>query len=386
MSTTEELFACIDRFKSIPEQSIAEFDDFKEQGGLVVGVYCIYAPSELIRAAGAIPVGLCGKRHAPIQAAENHLPASLCPLIKSSYGYAITDNCPFFSLSDVLAAESTCDGKKKMYELMGELKPMHVMQLPHTQEGEAVRRYWVDSLHELETFLVEHGASSIDPKELQHQIELHNQMRTKLSQVMLLAAAEHSPLRGADLLAVQESKGFVVDVERYLELLDALEQKLCAYLEQPQPAPKRSPRIMLTGVPVGKGSEKVIRIAEELGARVVCMENCTGAKGLDLLVDENSSPYEALAERYLGIPCSCMSPNPGRRESIRELGTQYAVDGVIDLSWLGCHTYNTEAYSVQKWVEESLEVPSLHLETDYSDSDVEQLRTRIEAYLELIDL
>lgn len=386
MSTTEELLACIEIFKSIPEQSIPELDDFRERGGLVVGVYCIYAPSELIRATGAVPVGLCGKRHDPIHAAESELPSSLCPLIKSSYGYAITDKCPFFSLSDVLAAESTCDGKKKMYELMGELKPLHVMQLPHTQKGEAVHRYWVESLHDLEVFLVEHGAQPVKDEELQRQIKLHNRMRTKLASVMHLAADERSPLRGSDLLAVQESKGFVVDIEKYIGLLDNLEQKLRAYLAQPNLKPQSGSRLMLTGVPVGKGSEKVIRIAEELGARVVCMENCTGVKGLELLVDEETAPYEALAERYLRIPCSCMSPNPGRRKSIGELGKEFGVHGVIDLTWLGCHTYNAEAYSVHKWVEETLDVPSLHLETDYSDSDVEQLRTRIEAYLELIDL
>lgn len=386
MSTTEELLACIEHFKAIPEQSIVELDDFRERGGLVVGVYCIYAPSELIRATGAVPVGLCGKRHDPIQAAENELPASLCPLIKSSYGYAITDKCPFFSLSDVLAAESTCDGKKKMYELMGKLKPLHVMQLPHTQNGETAHRYWVESLHDLETFLVEHGAHPIKSEELKRQIKLHNRIRTKMVSVMHLAADERSPLRGSDLLAVQESKGFVVDVEKYISLLDSLEQKLRAYLAQPELKPQSGPRLMLTGVPVGKGSEKVIRIAEELGARVVCMENCTGAKGLELLVNEEKAPYEALAERYLRIPCSCMSPNPGRKKSLGELGKQFGVHGVVDLTWLGCHTYNTEAYSVHKWVEEALDVPSLHIETDYSDSDVEQLRTRIEAYLELIDL
>ncbi len=119
----DNLDTCIEPFKAFSEQSIADLDFWKEQGGKIAGIYCIYAPGELIRAAGVVPVSLCGKKQAPIKDAEQELPVSFCPLIKSSYGYAITDTCPFFSFSDFLVAETTCDGKKKMYELLGTVKP-----------------------------------------------------------------------------------------------------------------------------------------------------------------------------------------------------------------------------------------------------------------------
>jgi benzoyl-CoA reductase/2-hydroxyglutaryl-CoA dehydratase subunit BcrC/BadD/HgdB len=384
MRHDSSVLQCVEAFKSIPEQSIAALDAVRGNGGIVAGVYCIYAPSELIRATGAVPVGLCGKKQAPIEAAERELPAAFCPLVKSSYGYAVTDTCPFFGLSDVLVAETTCDGKKKMYELMARLKPLHVMQLPHTQGGEEPRRYWEASLHALEEFLVANGAYPADEESLAREIALHNRMRAKLAAVLRLGADPRSPLGGLDLLAVQESKGFLVDIEGYVELLARLEAALESWLAGPDGAPHPGPRLLLTGVPVGKGSEKAVRIAEELGARVVCMENCSGVKALDIPVDEAMSPYEALAARYLAIPCSCMSPNPGRRKSLAELGRAFRVDGVVDLTWLGCHTYNAESRQVQRWVEEDLGLPLLHLETDYSDADAEQLRTRIEAYLELI--
>ena len=72
---------------------------------------------------------------------------------------------------------------------------------------------------------------------------------------------------------------------------------------------------------------------EELGARVVCMENCSGLKGLTLPVAEDGDPWEALARRYLQIPCSCMTPNPNRLDSLRELAGLYRADAVIDLTW-----------------------------------------------------
>ena len=144
-------------------------------------------------------------------------------------------------------------------------------------------------------------------------------------------------------------------------------------------------RILLTGCPVGKGSDKVIEIAEASGARVVCMENCSGLKGMTMAVDETGDPYAAIARRYLEIPCSCMSPNPHRLTAIAEMVGIFKVEAVLDMTWMGCHTYNVESTRLERFVENELHLPFLHIETDYSESDEGQLRTRIEALLELAE-
>jgi benzoyl-CoA reductase/2-hydroxyglutaryl-CoA dehydratase subunit BcrC/BadD/HgdB len=370
-------------FLSFSELSIAELDEWKNQGGKTAGVYCIYAPNELIRAAGIVPVSLCGKKQAPIKDAERELPASLCPLIKSSYGYAVTDTCPFFSFSDILVAETTCDGKKKMYELMGTLKPLHLMHLPHTQEGDAALGYWMEALKKLERFLFECSGVAVTKEGLQHQIRQQNDIRKALWDISILAADRRSPLTAMDMLAVQESKSFCVHPETYLAQLTALKNELETFLSQPDLPDQSGVRILLTGCPVGKGSDKVIRIAQDLGARIVTMENCSGLKGMTLAVDETGDPHEAIARRYLKIPCSCMTPNPNRPESIREMADIFKVDAVLDMTWLGCHTYNAESTTLQRFVEDTLELNFLHIETDYSESDEGQLRTRIEALIEL---
>jgi len=381
--TPDNLDACIAPFKSFSEQSIADLDAWQEQGGKIAGIYCVYAPTELIRAAGLVPVGLCGKKQAPIKDAEQDLPASFCPLIKSSYGYAITDTCPFFSFSDVLVAETTCDGKKKMYELMGRLKPLHLMHLPHTQVGQAALDYWIAALKDLEDFLTQASGIGVTADSLASQIRDQNQIRQALLEVALLAADPRSPVSARDMLTVQESKGFCVSVEKYLDHLTQLKSGLKAFLAQPDLPMHPGARILLTGCPVGKGSEKAITIIEGLGARVVCMENCSGLKGMSLAVDETCDPYEALARRYLEIPCSCMTPNPNRTSDLRQMAVQFKVDAVVDLTWLGCHTYNGESLAIQTLVEDELDLPFLHIETDYSESDTEQLKTRIEALIEL---
>jgi benzoyl-CoA reductase/2-hydroxyglutaryl-CoA dehydratase subunit BcrC/BadD/HgdB len=373
----------IKHFINFSELSIADLDAWKGDGGVVAGVYCIYAPTELIRAAGIAPVSLCGKKQAPIKEAERELPASLCPLIKSSYGYALNGTCPFFSASDILIAETTCDGKKKMYELMGRMKPLHLMHLPHTQEGDAALQYWMHGLRELETFLCGHSGVRPSPETLHEQIVTQNAIRRELYRLAVLAADDRSPLTAGDMLAVQESKSFSVFPEQYLVRLTGLRRDLEAFLAQPDLPVNSGLRILLTGCPVGKGSDKAIQVAEELGARVVCMENCSGLKGMALPVDETGDPYAAIARRYLQVPCSCMTPNPHRLESLGEMAKVFRVDAVMDLTWLGCHTYNAESTMVKRFVEDRLGLPFLHVETDYSGSDTEQLRTRIEAFIEL---
>ena len=168
--TPEKLDTYIEPFRAFSEQSIADLDAWQEQGGKIAGIYCIYAPGELIRAAGVVPVSLCGKKQAPIKDAERDLPASFCPLIKSSYGYAITDTCPFFSFSDFLVAETTCDGKKKMYEFMKEFKPLHLMHLPYTQTGQAALDYWMSAFKHLEAFLTSESGQKVSNQELLSQI------------------------------------------------------------------------------------------------------------------------------------------------------------------------------------------------------------------------
>ena len=107
----------------------------KEDGGRVAGIFCTFTPLEILDAAGFLSVSLCGMSGETIPAAEAHLPRNLCPLIKSSYGFALTDKCPYTYFSDLIVGETTCDGKKKMYELLGRLKPVYTLHLPQGLDG-----------------------------------------------------------------------------------------------------------------------------------------------------------------------------------------------------------------------------------------------------------
>jgi benzoyl-CoA reductase/2-hydroxyglutaryl-CoA dehydratase subunit BcrC/BadD/HgdB len=373
-------------FETFGEHALAQLDDVKGRGIVVAGMYCIYAPLEIIRAAGAVPVGLCGKKQDPIARAEEELPANLCPLIKSSYGYAAGNTCPYFAFSDVIIGETTCDGKKKMFELMSRIKPVHLMHLPYTADGEHALEFWSQEVKRLSAFLGSLTGTTVTRLELSRQILIQNRIR-KLFRKIMSFFKTRAPLTGMEMLPVHESKGFIVDPERYMKQLEALITDLEA-MEARGDADRHpgAPRVLLTGTPLGKGSEKVLRAIEDCGAMVVCMENCTGIRSIHSSVDEGDpDPFRAIARYYLSLPCSCMTPNRGRMELLAELVEEFHVDAVVDLTWQACHTYNIESSSVKTMLAETRGVPLLHLETNYHPSDAGQLRVRIEAFLEMIE-
>lgn len=375
--------AVFQEIATLRERNVLRLKEMKEGGRPLVGTYCLYSPAELIVAAGAVPVSLCGTSQNPIPAAEQVLPRNLCPLIKSSYGFAATDTCPFFYFADLLVAETTCDGKKKMYELLREYKPLHLMQLPQVQEGEASRAYWLSEMVRLREKLEESFGVEITEEKLREAVALLNAERRALKEVQDLCKADPSPMTGMELLTVLHNRGFSVDKAEVIELLQKLAAELRRKVEAGEsPFAAGTPRILLTGVPVGLGSDKVVKLIEECGANVVCFESCGAYKTVSLVAEEGE-PMEAIARRYLEVPCSCMSPNRGRFELVERLTREFKADGVVDLTWQGCHTYNVESYSLKKHLQQG-GIPFLQIETDYSESDTEQLKLRIEAFLEML--
>ena len=151
--------------------------------------------------------------------------------------------------------------------------------------------------------------------------------------------------------------------------------------------PKGTKRILLTGTPLAIPNWKLHHIIETSGAAIVCEENCTGTKFFTNLVDESQTTLEgqfhALAERYMKINCACFTPNTARIDEVLQLARDYQVDGVINTNLKFCTTFKTEAPALEKVLEDN-GIPVLDIETDYTDNDAEQLRTRVEAFVEML--
>lgn len=363
----------------------ASLKQLKEEGKKVVGFYCMFAPQEVALAAGATAVALCATKEEPIADGEKTLPRNFCPLIKSSYGFAVTDKCPFFLHSDLIVGETTCDGKKKMFELMAQFKPMHVMNLPQSYQSEADKEYWLVSVKELKTVLENTFCTDITDEKLQQAILELNEERLLVQELAQYMKLDPVPLTGQDLLKVLWARNFVFDRQEFAAQVKELISELKKRAESGEAAlPKGAKRIVVTGVPTGLGAEKVLKIIEDCGAAVVYIENCAGMKQYVTLVDETQPPLEAIAEKYLNTHCSCMSPNTKRLDLVSDICREYKADGVVDIVWQGCHTYNVESRVLRDHVKEHNDLPFLHIETDYSQGDAEQIKTRIQAFLEMM--
>ena len=373
----------INNLQHITEQNLADIEQAKAEGRAAIGFYCLYSPTEMAVAAGALALPLCGTRNDPVPAAEEILPRNLCPLIKSSFGFAMTASCPFFQASDIIIGDTTCDGKKKMFELLSRYKPTHVLQLPQNQDPAMAMPLWRAELDRFKMIVEKHTGVKITGKRLRSAIGLMNRERAARKALMDLNQKKPAPLSGSQLLEILFKVGFLADKEKGISLMEAVAAQADNGAFGSENPGNRRKRILLSGVPIGLGSEKVVKIVEQSGADVVAFENCSGYKQA-FMVDEDEEPMQALAQQYLATPCSVMSPNTGRFELLKEMIEAFVVDGVIDLTWQACHTYNVEAYQVNEFVDENFGIPTLHLETDYSQSDTEQIRVRIEAYLEML--
>jgi len=365
---------------------IKELDDFRKSGGKVVGTYCLYVPEEIVRAAGAWCVGICAGAEWAYDQVEQVLPRNTCALIKSMMGFKLGNVCPYLEEADLLIGETTCDGKKKAYELMGELHNMYVMELPQMKRDKDIA-FWRSEIVELMNKVEEMTGKKVTVDSLRASIKEVNGKRRALQRIAAARAAKPAPISGKDaLLATQVA--FYDDVPRFTQSMNALADELEARVAAGEGvAPADAKRVLITGTPMALPNWKLHDIIEKSGAVVVGEEMCTGSRYYQDLVSEDADTLDAMiddiAAKYLDINCACFTPNKGRIDDVIRMAKELNADGVIDYSLNFCGTYQIESGAVEKAVQ-AAGMPVLRIETDYSAEDVGQLSTRVEAFLEML--
>lgn len=383
MKLVQDLPEVFEEFGEQRRKAFIEIKEYKEKGVPVVGMYCAYFPTELAMAVGAIPVGLCSFSNETIPAAEQKMPKSMCPLVKSSYGFAISDKCPFFHFSDLIIGETTCDGKKKMYEMLAEFKPVFVMELPNSQSRVSME-FWRSEVIRTKEYFEDFFQTIITEEKIKEAIHLGNEIRKSLLRLCEVMKLEPAPVLGGDIQKIVSGSKYRFDFKTTPAVVDAITDRILEEYHQGKMLESR-PRILVTGCPMGGDSLKVIQAVEENGGVVVAVENCSGVKTLDRMIDEDDPDiYGAIARRYLSTGCSIMTPNDNRIELIGRIIDEYHVDGVVEMILSGCHATGAEAAYIQQFVTEEKGLPYLSIDTDYSKEDYAQISTRVAALIEMI--
>lgn len=364
---------------------IKEIADAKQAGRKVVGTFCVYVPEEIVLAADGVCIGLCAGAEVGSGEAEKFIPRNTCALIKAFMGFKLAGLCPYVELTDLIVGETTCDGKKKAYEVFQNITgKVYVMEIPNMKNEES-KKLWHAEVVKFKETLEAITGKTIDVGGLKKGALLVNGKRRALQRLSRLRAADPAPISGLDALLINQVS-FYDDPVRFTQMTN----KLCDELEERTQqkigvSPKGARRVLISGSPMAIPNWKLHSIIEGSGAVVVGEESCVGERNFRDLLDENFSTVDEalqkMADRYLEIDCACFTPNDERLENIKSMTQRLHADGVIHYALQFCTPYMMEAYKVEKALGK---VPFMRMETDYSMEDVGQLKTRVEAFLEML--
>jgi len=366
---------------------IKELINEKEAGRKIIGAYCVFVPEEIVKAADATLVGLCAGADFATEEVEKVLPRNTCALIKSAFGFKLGKVCPYIEATDMVVGENTCDGKKKSYEILTTLLPnLYVMDLPQmkTAEGKALLKAEYMRFKEAVEYLT---GIKIDPARLKKGIELVNNKRAAMHRLASLRKADPAPISGLDAL-LSNQVYFYDDVPRFTDSVNKICDELEVRIKNDEGVfPRGTPRILVSGCPMAVPNWKLPWIIETSGAVIVGEESCVGERGTRNLTDNSGATEEALmdaiVDRYFKIDCAVFTPNQDRLNHIIEMAETYKADGVIHYGLQFCQPYITESIGVEKALQ-SKGIPAMRIDTDYSMEDVGQLKTRVEAFVEMI--
>jgi benzoyl-CoA reductase/2-hydroxyglutaryl-CoA dehydratase subunit BcrC/BadD/HgdB len=365
---------------------IRELLDHKAKGGKVLATMCVFVPEEVVIAAGAVCVGLCGGIDWASDEVEKILPRNLCALIKSFMGFKLGKVCPYFEVADLVVGETTCDGKKKSFEVLSDYIPVHVMETPQ-MKNEADHRLWAGEIRRFIAIVENLTGNTVTEDKLREAIGKVDARRKALQRLSAARKASPSPISGKDALLINQI-AFYDDVERFTlkvnELCDELEQRIATAA----PVADEPLRIMVTGTPMAIPNWKIPHLIETSGGSIVFDELCTGERSFQNLVGDMDGKdmeamIEAMCRRSLEIDCACFTPNQPRIDKILAKSKEYRVDGVIHYALQSCDPFTIEGFRVEKSLKEK-GIPAMRLETDYSQEDSGQLKTRIEAFFETL--
>ncbi len=370
-----------------------EIQAAKESGKKVIGYMCLFAPTELILAADAIPVRVNSGWYDTSKLGDRVVPVEVCPVIRSTIGAKMIGLSPYLELSDALISVLTCDGMTKLGEILSDYKPIWSMPIPRVKDSAQSLRFWREELETVMGQIEALTGNKITGKKLRSAIE-KTQKATKAFRRLQDLRKGNPVIMGRDAMLVNQTCMWD-DITRWTEKTEALCDELQEKVRRKEWACSLdAPRVMVTGTPmiwpdnwklptlVEEGTPQGVLVADELCSSERLLYDPVG-------VDEWSMDdmLNAIGERYLlASTCPCFTSKDGNEDRINWMLNkvkEWNIQGVIYYVVRGCMSYAMEYTRVKK-VLDKINMPVYYLDTEYTREDVGQMKTRVEAFLEML--
>lgn len=385
--TPEEMKPFFEVLKNI----YVDLQDLKRPDGMkTVGTYCVLVPNELVYAAGAMPVRFCSGSYTAYSIGDEYIPRDACPLVKAVMGFGHTHTSPLYENCSLMVIPATCDCKKKLAGMLEQLKPTVILNVPPVKTEDADTGVYLQELYKLIPCLEAVTGKQITADTLAESMNQVGYAQYEMSRFLKYRRHDPALLHGAQVMAVMNAFAYM-PASQWARQMCRLNQELEMRLREKQFVGKaKQPRILITGSPIAFPNIKIPLLIEEMGGRLVADETCFGERGLydpAVVIDESfDGMMRALANRYTR-PCTCpvFVDNSRRIYRIRQMIKEHKVQGVIYHVLRGCLVYDYEYQMIEDALG-GMDIPVIRVESDYNEEDVEQLRIRIEAFIELIKL
>ncbi|PKN67719.1 MAG: hypothetical protein CVU54_16150 [Deltaproteobacteria bacterium HGW-Deltaproteobacteria-12] len=356
-----------------------------DEGKKVVGYLCCFVPDEIITAFDMIPYRIQGSQSEPIDQADAFIETTACPFARSCFNLALKGSYDFL---DGFVAPHSCDTIERMYQIWRSNKPSpynHMINVPH-MIGPSSESFYRQELEYFIKTLEDWSGKKLDMGKLKDAVKLYNKRRALLRELYELRKANPPLVSGTEITKILVA-GMGIPAAEHIELV---RQFISEVKKGSQPAAAEVPRIFIWGNEIDDVA--FIKLVEDSGAQVVMDDLCTGTRAFWDDVPETDDPLDGIVTRYIAIHCPRSNvPKTGNREEdlenrygyIKNFVKEWGVDAAIFYIVRYCDTCELEGPDLREYLK-SIKLPVLMIEDDYSTSTIGQLRTRIQAFLEMI--
>jgi benzoyl-CoA reductase subunit C len=353
---------------------------WKRQGRRIFGYLCSYVPEEILWAADILPVRILGHLDS-LQQAEAHFQPFVCRLIRSSLDKGLRGTLDYL---DGIVVPYTCDGMRMLYDAWVAHVPKHVaylLDLPSALASESNKRYFYRAQEEFRRSIERYVGHSIEEERLNASIKVYNRYRKLAKRFYALRLQHRLPITGSEAMKIYLA-ALMSPKSEYNERLSALLELFEEWVGSGEEHRPGAVRVHISGSVVV--DPLFFELIDQVGGEVVSDDLCTGTRYYWDLVDEREEPFRAVSERYLNrVACPTKYPAANRPGFLLDRLQESRAKGVIFILEKYCDPHLFD-YPALRQALEAEGVATLWLETELVASGTEQLRTRLETFMDML--